>query len=59
MLLAAEDLQVGAVFAAGFCRDAPHLVAAGGSKGTVAVWDVTTAPAVEAYRAKQLGTASA
>lgn len=40
--LATADLKVGAVFTAGFCKDAPMLIAAGGAKGTVAVWDTAT-----------------
>ena len=32
-----------------FCRDAPLVLAAGGAKGTVAVWDTMTHPAVNAY----------
>ncbi len=45
-LLATRDLRVGAVFSAAFCRDAPHLLAAAGAKGTVTVWDVTCDDAV-------------
>ncbi|KFM26408.1 putative WD repeat-containing protein C17D11.16 [Auxenochlorella protothecoides] len=48
-LLATQDLKVGAVFSAGFCADAPMLVAAGGAAGTVAVWDTTTCEAVTAF----------
>lgn len=32
--------QVGAVFTLGWARDAPHLLAVGGAKGSVTVWDV-------------------
>ena len=46
-------LQVGAVFTAGFCGDAPLVVAAGGSKGTVTVWDTATNPAVAAFAQRQ------
>lgn len=49
ILLAEEDLKVGAVFAAAFCRDAPLVVAAGGAKGTVAVWDTLNSEKVAAY----------
>ena len=31
------------MFTLGFCQDAPHLLAAGGAKGTVSVWDVRRA----------------
>ncbi|GFH19593.1 hypothetical protein HaLaN_16560 [Haematococcus lacustris] len=31
--------QVGAIFTMGFCPDAPHLLAMGGAKGAVTVWD--------------------
>lgn len=51
--LAGEDLKVGAVFAAGFCPDAPFVVAAGGAKGTVSVWDTTTHASVAAYIQQQ------
>jgi periodic tryptophan protein 1 len=44
--LASEDLKVGAVFAASFTRDAPMVMAAGGAKGTVAVWDTSLCEAV-------------
>ena len=45
-LLASRDLAVGKVFSAAFCAAAPHLLAAGGSKGTVTVWDVLADDAV-------------
>ncbi len=51
--LAEEDLKVGAVFAAGFCADAPLVLAAGGSKGTVSIWDTATNAAVAAYVQRQ------
>ena len=54
-LLAARDLCVGAVFSAAFARDAPHLLAAAGAKGTVTVWDVTCDDAVARRFGKQLG----
>jgi periodic tryptophan protein 1 len=47
--LACEDLKVGAIFGAAFCRDAPLLVAAGGAKGAVAVWDTRQNEAVAEY----------
>lgn len=53
-LLGSEDLKVGAVFSACFCRDAPMVVAAGGAKGTVSVWDTRNTAAVVEY-AKQAG----
>ena len=31
------------------CRDAPLILAAGGAKGTVSVWDTMSAPAVAAF----------
>ncbi|KAF5839713.1 WD40-repeat-containing domain protein [Dunaliella salina] len=40
VLLATQDLQVGAVFTMGFSADAPHLLAVGGAMGSVVVWDV-------------------
>jgi periodic tryptophan protein 1 len=48
-LLASEDLKVGAIFSASFCRDAPMVLAAGGAKGAVAVWDTTNKEAVNAW----------
>jgi periodic tryptophan protein 1 len=51
--LASADLKVGAVFSASFCGDAPFLVAAGGAKGSVSVWDTTTEPAVVEYGKSQ------
>jgi periodic tryptophan protein 1 len=54
-LLASQDLKVGAVFGAAFCADAPHLLAAGGAKGTVTVWDVTADDTVASRFGKALG----
>ena len=56
-LLASEDMGVGAAFTAGFCPEAGWLLAAGGAKGTVAVWDVTTSAAVQTRFGKQLAAA--
>lgn len=47
-LIAAQDLKVGSVFAAGFCASAPYLLAAAGSKGEVSVWNVAASSAVAA-----------
>lgn len=47
--LASTDLKVGAVFSAGFCRDSAFLVAAGGAKGTVSIWETTTEGHVVEY----------
>lgn len=47
LVATASNLNLGAVFSAGFCPEASWLIAAGGAKGTVAVWDITTSPAVE------------
>lgn len=52
-LLVLEDLKVGAVFSASFCRDSPMVVAAGGAKGSVAVWDTSNCDAVTAFAEKQ------
>ncbi|KAL4532568.1 hypothetical protein Ndes2437B_g02965 [Nannochloris sp. 'desiccata'] len=52
-LLASEDLKIGAIFSASFCRDAPMVLAAGGAKGAVAVWDTTNKEAVNAWVEKQ------
>lgn len=51
--LAGEDLKVGAIFGAGFSRDAPTVLAAGGAKGAVAVWDTVGAEPVEEWVKKQ------
>ena len=44
--VASQDLKVGALFSADFCPESPFLVAAGGAKGSVAVWDTLTDPLV-------------
>ena len=38
--LALKDVRCGGVFSAGWIRDAPYLLAAGGSKGEATVWDL-------------------
>ena len=58
-LVATQDLQVGAVFGAAFCPEAPWLLAAGGALGTVAVWDITTSSAVMSKYGRQLSRAAA
>lgn len=58
-LVATQDLQVGAVFAASFCPEAPWLLAAGGAMGTLAVWDITTNSAVMSKYGRQLSKAVA
>ncbi|KAG0591157.1 hypothetical protein KC19_1G154300 [Ceratodon purpureus] len=40
--IASTNPKVGAVFAASFCKDAPFLLAVGGSKGNLHVWDTLT-----------------
>mmetsp|Transcript_14770 Transcript_14770/g.41589 ORF Transcript_14770/g.41589 Transcript_14770/m.41589 type:complete len:507 (+) Transcript_14770:285-1805(+) len=47
-LLATEEPKVGAIFSATFCADSPFLLGCAGAKGTVAVWDTKTNPAVAA-----------
>eukprot|EP00245_Coleochaete_scutata_P003973 TRINITY_DN16082_c0_g1_i1.p1 TRINITY_DN16082_c0_g1~~TRINITY_DN16082_c0_g1_i1.p1 ORF type:complete len:236 (+),score=37.62 TRINITY_DN16082_c0_g1_i1:56-709(+) len=44
--LASVNLKLGAVFSVAFCRDSPFLLAAGGSKGSLQVWDIRTDAAV-------------
>ena len=39
-LVIEKKMQVGALFAASFYSDSTFLVAAGGSQGTVAIWDL-------------------
>ena len=58
-LIATQDLQVGAVFGAAFCPEAPWLLAAGGAMGTVAVWDITTNSAVMSKYGRKLSRAVA
>ena len=58
-LVASQDLDVGAVFGASFCPEAPWLIAAGGAMGTVAVWDITTSAAVMSKYGRQLSKAVA
>ena len=40
--IASTNPKVGAIFSANFCKDAPFLLALGGSKGTLHVWDTMT-----------------
>jgi hypothetical protein len=47
-VLVAPALQVGAIFTMGFSSDAPYLLACGGAKGSVTVWDVRAVPSVTA-----------
>ncbi|KAI3427937.1 hypothetical protein D9Q98_006327 [Chlorella vulgaris] len=49
VLLATQNLNVGAVFSMGFSRDSPLVLAAGGAKGTVSVWDTWSAGGVCAF----------
>ena len=58
-LIASQDLEVGAVFGAAFCPEAPWLIAAGGASGTVAVWDITTNAAVMSKYGRMLSKAVA
>ena len=58
-LVASQDLEVGAVFGAAFCPEAPWLIAAGGALGTVAVWDITTNAAVMSKYGRMLSRAVA
>lgn len=58
-LIAAQDLQVGAVFGAAFCPEAPWLLAAGGAMGSVAVWDITTNSSVMSKYGRKLSRAVA
>lgn len=49
-LVAQEDLQVGACFTLGFCPSQPFLLAAGGAKGLVSIWDLlTSGPFAQRY----------
>lgn len=45
-LLVSQDPGVGAVFNASFCNDAPNLIACGGDKSSITVWDVLSSTAV-------------
>lgn len=52
-------MDVGPVFGAAFCPEAPWLLAAGGAMGTVAVWDITTNAAVMSKHGRMLSKAVA
>ena len=45
-LVASQDMNVGALFAASFCPEAANLYACGGAKGELVVWDILTNAAV-------------
>lgn len=51
-LVAGQDLGVGAVFVVGVPSDAAHLIAAGGAKGEVAMWDLQFQPKLKRAYAK-------
>jgi periodic tryptophan protein 1 len=53
-LLCQHSPQVGAIFACGFSPSVPYLIAAAGSKGTVAVWDILSEAAVKQTHGKTL-----
>ena len=48
-MLAEQELKVGAIFGAGFCRDAPTVFAAGGAKGDIAVWDINLDERIQSF----------
>lgn len=50
---------MGAVFSAAFSADAPLLVAAGGAKGTVAVWDSFVNETVAEFVSRRAPTVAA
>ncbi len=52
-LLAAKDLKAGAIFAAAFCPESPFLLAAGGAKGKMVVWDTLQQPGIAAKYGRQ------
>ncbi len=39
-MIAAQDMQIGAIFSASFCGQAGYLLACGGAMGSVTVWDM-------------------
>lgn len=53
-MVASEDLNVGACFTVGFCPSAPTLLAAGGAKGAVSIWDLDTCGAFTKKYSKML-----
>lgn len=53
-LVASQNAGVGAVFTASFCKDAPNLVACGGDKATVTVWDILQSEPVAKKYGRQL-----
>ena len=52
-LLTAKDLKAGSIFAAAFCAESPFLLAAGGAKGKLVVWDTLQDRAVAAKYGNQ------
>ncbi|KAJ7521763.1 hypothetical protein O6H91_19G066800 [Diphasiastrum complanatum] len=44
--IASINPKVGAVFSSSFCKDSPNLLAVGGSKGNLEVWDILTVTGV-------------
>ena len=54
-LLVSKDMRVGSVWSAGWDVDAAALLACGGDKGKVAVWDVRESAEVVRKYGKQLG----
>lgn len=44
--IVSQDMKVGAIFSAQFSQDEPFLIAAGGAKGGVVVWDTRASNAV-------------
>jgi periodic tryptophan protein 1 len=40
-MVCSRDVEAGKIFAASFCKDSPYLVAVGGSKGVLSVWNIT------------------
>ncbi|KAH7430339.1 hypothetical protein KP509_09G094400 [Ceratopteris richardii] len=49
--ICSQNFKLGAVFASAFCNDSPFLLALGGSKGKLHVWDIMT----EAEVARRFG----
>ena len=52
-LLTAKDLKAGSIFAAAFCAESPFLLAAGGAKGKLVVWDTLQDRAIAAKYGSQ------
>merc|ERR1719502_1525662 len=47
-LVGKRNMQLGAIFDVSFCKDSPALLAAGGSKGKLGIWNTLELEAIQA-----------